>query len=73
MAQGLFDERKRKEVPVKTYTPASTFALLHMAGGNYHMTRQSPMEVMTNLAYTVSLFELYNVLYSQLFGERRSS
>ena len=53
MAQGLFDPRMKKEKESKYYEPASTFALLHMAGGNYDMTRQSNMDVMTALATRV--------------------
>lgn len=54
MNQGLFDPRVKKEKEVKYYEPASTFALLEMAGGSYDMTRQSPMDVMTALATKVS-------------------
>ena len=56
MNQGLFDPRVKKEKEVKYYEPLSTFELLHKAGGNYDMTRQSPMDVMTALATRVSGF-----------------
>lgn len=66
MGQGMFDPRVKKEKEVKYYEPAGTFALLQMAGGNYDMTRQSPMDVMTALAtkvclFTISILSVFNV------------
>ncbi len=49
----MIQVRKQKEQ--KYYEPASTFALLQMAGGNYDMTRQGTMDVMTALATKVCL------------------
>ena len=53
MLLGMFDPRVKKEPEVQYFEPASTFKLLEMAGGNYEMTRQSNMEVMTALATKV--------------------
>ncbi len=53
LAEGLFGERVRKMEEPKSYTEAETWELLEMAGGNYQMTRNSSMEIMSNLAQRV--------------------
>lgn len=62
LAQGMFKPRVKKEKEQKYYEPKSTFELLELAGGNYQMTRNSPMEVMSALAVRVSLLLGYPYL-----------
>ena len=67
MNQGMFDPRIKKEKETKYFEPASTYALLNMAGGNYDMTRDSPMDVMTALATRVFLKTLLHIFICNLY------